>query len=148
MGDASDLIKQFCAQLCHPIASIARASMPSAKKKSKSTGKQSSLAGAGMFPMLTKTSVAIGLFCLVPGAFWERCPESDKDKKYKCTVMESLSACTRLAAAGRAPASSARRWARMARSAWSLVQPRAMSSSSATPHHSLACSSLNWLVLA
>ena len=96
---------------------FARASMPSAKKKSKSTGKQSSLAGAGMFPMLTKTSVAIGLFCLVPGAFWERCPESDKDKKYKCTVMESLLACTRLAAAGRAPASSARRWARMAKAA-------------------------------
>ena len=48
---------------------FARASMPPAKKKSKSTGKQSSLAGAGMFPMLTKTSVAIGLFCLVPGAF-------------------------------------------------------------------------------
>ena len=69
MGDASDLIKQFCAQLCHPIASIARASMPPAKKKSKSTGKQSSLAGAGVFPMLSKTSVAIGLFCLVPGAF-------------------------------------------------------------------------------
>ena len=64
--------------------------MPPAKKKSsKATGgMQNSLAGAGMFPMLSKTGVAIGLFCIVPGAFWERCPESDKDKKYKCIVTE------------------------------------------------------------
>ena len=44
---------------------------------------QNSLAGAGKFPMLSKKGVAIGLFCIVPGAFWERCPESDKEKKYK-----------------------------------------------------------------
>ena len=69
MGDASDLIKQFCAP--HSATSIARASMPPAKKKTKATGggKQNSLVGAGMFPMLSKTSVAIGLFCLVPGTF-------------------------------------------------------------------------------
>ena len=41
-----------------------------------------------MYPVLSKPSVAVGLFCLVPGYFWEGCPESDKQKKYKCIVTE------------------------------------------------------------
>ena len=63
--------------------------MPPAKKKQtkQQAGKQSSLAGAGMYPVLSKMSVAIGLFCLVPGDF---CPESDKQKKYKCIVTEFI----------------------------------------------------------
>ena len=40
--------------------------------------------------MLPKTAVAIGLFCLVPGHFWHGCPEADKKKQYKCTVLEFI----------------------------------------------------------
>ena len=41
-----------------------------------------------MFPMLGKMCIAIDLFCLVPGESWVGCPESDKQKKYKCTVQQ------------------------------------------------------------
>ena len=59
--------------------------MPPSKK---AKGKQPSLAAAGVFPMLSKMSMAIGLFSLVPGSFWEGCPEADKKKKYKCINTE------------------------------------------------------------
>ena len=58
--------------------------------KKKSAGKQTSLTGNGLFPTLAKTSVAIGLYCLVPGPFWVGCPDVDKDKKYKCIVTEFI----------------------------------------------------------
>ena len=54
----------------------------------KKANKQASLAGAGVFPMLSKTSVAVGLHCLVPGGFWVGTPESDKKKLYKCIVTD------------------------------------------------------------
>ena len=49
--------------------------IPPTKKKT-TGGKQSSLAGTGMYPMLSKTGVAIGLFSLVPGGFWVGCGTS------------------------------------------------------------------------
>ena len=52
----------------------ARSRPASSKSIAPPCGVQNSLAGAGMFPMLSKTGVAIGVFCIVPGAFWERCP--------------------------------------------------------------------------
>lgn len=56
--------------------------------KKKSGSKQGSLTGSGVFPMLSKTSVAVGLSCLVPGGFWVGTPEADKKKQYKCIVVE------------------------------------------------------------
>ena len=61
--------------------------MPPKQKPSKrSAGKQVSLATSGILPMLAKTSMAIGLYCIVPGPFWDYCPPADKDKKYKCVT--------------------------------------------------------------
>ena len=61
---------------------------PKQKPSKKITSQQSSLATSGILPMLAKTSKAIGLFCIVPGPFWDYCPAADKDKKYKCIVTE------------------------------------------------------------
>ena len=51
-------------------------------------GKQSSLSGAGLYPVLAKTAHAIGKFCEVPGSFWVGCPTADKQKVFRCIVTE------------------------------------------------------------
>eukprot|EP00966_Prymnesium_polylepis_P276820 6395712-Prymnesium_polylepis.1 len=58
---------------------------PKGKKPS-----QKGLTGAGFWPMLPKTAVAAGKFCSVPGKFWDGCPSADKEKRYKCIVVEFL----------------------------------------------------------
>ena len=56
--------------------------------KGKAKPKPATLASAGMYPMLSKTAVAIGKDTHVPGAFWTGCSEADKKKIYKCIVVE------------------------------------------------------------
>ena len=66
---------------------------PSKKKQTKpQSGKQTSLASTGMYPQLGKMSIHGHrlVLCLVPGDFWVCCPDSDKQKKYKCTVTEFI----------------------------------------------------------
>ena len=60
---------------------------PKGKGKQKVT-KQVTLARANVLPMLSKPATAIGKECHVPGDFWEKCHEGDKEKIFKCTVLE------------------------------------------------------------
>ena len=50
--------------------------------------KQASLAGTSPYPLLSKTAVAVGKYCLVPGSFWVGCPQADKKKLYKCITTQ------------------------------------------------------------
>ena len=43
--------------------------------KPKAKAKPATLASAGMYPMLSKTAVAIGKDAHVPGAFWTGCSD-------------------------------------------------------------------------
>ena len=65
---------------------MAPAARGGASKKRKH--KQTSLASTNVLPMLNGPAKAIGKDCLVPGAFWQGCPEGDKKKKYKCTITD------------------------------------------------------------
>ena len=58
--------------------------------KKKPPSSQKGLTGAGFWPMLSKTAVAVGKYCSVPGKFWDGCPSADKEKRYKCIVVEFL----------------------------------------------------------
>ena len=49
---------------------------------------QKALTSAGFWPLLPKTAVAIGKFVSVLGKFWEGCPSADKEKRYKCIVVD------------------------------------------------------------
>ena len=49
---------------------------------------QKALTSAGFRPLLSKTTVAVGKYCSVPGKFWDGCPSADKEKQYKCIVVE------------------------------------------------------------
>ena len=60
-----------------------------AKAKPKPT-KQTSLATAGFYPMLPKPATALGKFTSNPGKYWEGCPAADKEKRYKCTVIDFI----------------------------------------------------------
>ena len=59
-----------------------------ARSSSRSKAKQSSLAAGNILPVLKKPSQAVGLYCQVPGSFWEGCPASDAKKVFKCVVVE------------------------------------------------------------
>ena len=39
-----------------------------------------------MLPMLKKPAEAVGHYLHVPGAFWDGCPASDKDKIFCCCL--------------------------------------------------------------
>ena len=56
--------------------------------KKKGTATQKSLADGRFYPFLKSTAVAIGKFISVPGNFWDGCPAADKEKKFKCIVVE------------------------------------------------------------
>ena len=49
---------------------------------------QKTLASAGFYPMLAKTTVALGKYATPPGSYWQKCPAADKKKRYKCMVVE------------------------------------------------------------
>lgn len=56
----------------------------------KKKARQGTLQGSNLWPLLKKTSHAIGKFCNVPGAFWDGCPAADKNKNFKCIVVEFI----------------------------------------------------------
>lgn len=60
------------------------------RKNPKQPSKQSKIlsAGSNIFPLLKKMSSAIGHFIHVPGSYWEGCPAADKEKIFKCLVVE------------------------------------------------------------
>ena len=68
--------------------------------KKKSSMSQKGLTGAGFWPMLSKTAVAVGKYCSVPGKFWDGCPSADKETRYKCIVIEFLRPCMMTPGAG------------------------------------------------
>ena len=59
------------------------------KRKGRNTT-QSKLTSAGgkFLPMLKKMAHAVGKYIDVPGSYWERCTAADKDKIFKCIVVE------------------------------------------------------------
>ena len=65
--------------------------MGQSKRKVK-TSKQRCIVGTGgkFYPMLKKVGVAIGKYINVPGAYWTDCPRKDKEKTYKCLVVEYI----------------------------------------------------------
>eukprot|EP00966_Prymnesium_polylepis_P283540 6551117-Prymnesium_polylepis.1 len=58
--------------------------------KKKPSMSQKGLTGAGFWPMLSKTAVAVGKYCSVPGKFWDGCPSADKETRYKCSGWQQL----------------------------------------------------------
>ena len=60
------------------------------KQQTKQSNKQVRLTGAGgkFFPLLKKANEVIGKFIAVPGTYWDHCPANDKDKIFKCLVVE------------------------------------------------------------
>ena len=50
--------------------------------------KQKTLLSSSFWPMLERTSSAVGKFVSTPGRFWENCPAADRDKRYMCVVVE------------------------------------------------------------
>ena len=56
----------------------------------KKKARQGTLQGSNLWPLLKKTNHAIGKFCNVPGAFWDGCPAADKNKNFKCIVVEFI----------------------------------------------------------
>ena len=62
------------------------------RKNSKQPSKQSKIlsAGSNFLPLLKKMSSAIGKFIHVPGSYWEGCPAGDKEKIFKCLVVEFI----------------------------------------------------------
>lgn len=63
----------------------------SKRRSSKAPTKQGTIIGAGkkFYPLL-KAQAPIGKFIHVPGSYWERCPIADKEKIYKCLVVEFI----------------------------------------------------------
>jgi hypothetical protein len=57
-------------------------------RKTKAAVSQKTITSAGFFPMLPKPAVAVGKFSSVPGKYWSGCPPADKDKRFKCTVVD------------------------------------------------------------
>ena len=68
--------------------------------KKKSSMSQKGLTGAGFWPTLSKTAVAVGKYCSVPDKFWDGCPSADKETRYKCIVIEFLAPCMMTPGAG------------------------------------------------
>ena len=61
------------------------------KKAGAAGGKQKTLAQAGAFPLLAKgTSTALGRYCNVPGKYWAGCAAADKQKIFKCLVVDFI----------------------------------------------------------
>ena len=67
-----------------------RAAMP--KAKGKAAAGQKTMTSTGFYPMLPKPAVAVGKCSSVLGKFWSGCPSKDKDKRFKCAVIEFIAA--------------------------------------------------------
>ena len=42
----------------------------------------------GFYPTLNKPATAVGKYISAPGKFWNGCPAADKEKRFKCAVVE------------------------------------------------------------
>ena len=51
---------------------------------------QKSLMSVGFYPMLPKMATAVRRYTSVPGKYWQNCSRHDKEKRYKCIVVEFL----------------------------------------------------------
>ena len=54
-------------------------------KRSSKASKQSAIA---FYPTLNKPATAVGKYISAPGKFWNGCPAADKEKRFKCAVVE------------------------------------------------------------
>ena len=54
-------------------------------KRGSKTSKQSAIA---FYPTLNKPATAVGKYISAPGKFWNGCPAADKEKRFKCAVVE------------------------------------------------------------
>lgn len=57
-------------------------------KRSRSRQSKINSGNKNFYPELKKTAHAIGKFIAVPGSYWDNCPAADKDKMYKCVVID------------------------------------------------------------
>ena len=57
--------------------------MPS--KRGSKASKQTAIA---FYPTLNKPATAVGKYISAPGKFWNGCPAADKEKRFKCAVVE------------------------------------------------------------
>ena len=67
-------------------------------KRSSKASKQSAIA---FYPTLNKPATAVGKYISAPGKFWNGCPAADKEKRFKCAVVEFSRRCTITATASR-----------------------------------------------
>ena len=56
--------------------------------KSKAKSRAPALSFYPLLIQLTKPALAIGKQASVIGKYWHSCPASDKDKRFKCTIVE------------------------------------------------------------
>ena len=87
-------------------------------KRSSKASKQSAIA---FYPTLNKPATAVG-------KFWNGCPAADKEKRFKCAVVEFSALHDYGDGVKGAGFSCARRWARTAAAASSRASRRAASS--------------------
>ena len=94
-------------------------------KRSSKASKQSAIA---FYPTLNKPATAVGKYISAPGKFWNGCPAADKEKRFKCAVVEFSALHDYGDGVKGERGSRARRWARMAAAASSRASRRAASS--------------------
>ena len=94
-------------------------------KRSSKASKQSAIA---FYPTLNKPATAVGKYISAPGKFWNGCPAADKEKRFKCAVVEFSALHDYGDGVKGAGFSCARRWARTAAAASSRASRRAASS--------------------
>ena len=54
-------------------------------KRGSKASKQTAI---GFYPTLNKPATAVGKYISAPGKFWNGCPAADKEKRFKCAVVE------------------------------------------------------------
>ena len=57
-------------------------------KRSRSKQSKINSGNNNFYPELKKSAHAIGKYIAVPGSWWDNCPAADKDKVYKCMVVD------------------------------------------------------------
>ena len=57
-----------------------------------SASRQAKIVGSGRmyYPLLKKSAIAIGKHLHIPGSYWESCPAGDKEKIFKCLIVEFI----------------------------------------------------------
>ena len=93
-------------------------------KRGSKASKQTAI---GFYPTLNKPATAVGKYISAPGKFWNGCPAADKEKRFKCAVVE-FSALHDYGDGVKGAGFRARRWARTAAAASSRASRRAASS--------------------